>query len=133
MKPLLPEAFRQYLGLSSIALIDEAQNGAQLPEDHRLQPIDAGIEARLQALLQADTFDTMILEAVRPKAFDRNVLAPSRFHQLCAGVTAQFARRLPLAAGPAAAEELHAAIAVLRLRSSEQELGEALRYALLKG
>ena len=30
MKPLLPEAFRQYLGLSSIALIDEAQNGAQL-------------------------------------------------------------------------------------------------------
>ena len=131
MSRSIPESFQPYIGLSSIAL-DDRPAGSGLPDDSRLQPIDASVEARLKIMLQAETFDSMILEAVRPKAFDRNVLAPSRFHVLREAVTARLAALRANATGPAAAE-LDAAAAVLERRGSEHELGEALRYALLKG
>lgn len=131
MKGVIPESFRPNIGLSSIALDDEATGGG-LPTDSRLQPIDGGLEAKLKAMLQADTFDAMILDAVRPKGFDRNVLAPARFHLLREEITGRLASIAAGQTGPAAAE-MHDAIALLRKRGLEHDLGQTLRYALLKG
>lgn len=131
MTRTLPEAFQPRVGLSSIFAVEDA-GPAHLPDDSRLQPIDAAVEAQLRAMLQADTFDAQILGAVRPEAFDRTVLAPARFHALREEISARLAE-LRRHAGREAAGELDAALAVLRARANEHELGETLRYALLKG
>lgn len=131
MSRSIPESFQPRVGLSSIAL-DDAAGGQGLPEDSRLQPIEAAVEARLQALLQADTFEAKILEAVRPRGFDRTVLAPARFHQLREDITQRLQALGATAHGPLAAE-LRAAAELLERRGHEHALGESLRYALLKG
>lgn len=131
MKGIIPESFRPNIGLSSIALDDEAPGGG-LPDDSRLQPINGAIEARLKVMLQADTFDAMILDAVRPKGFDPTVLAPGRFHLLREEIIGRLASIATGVTGPAAVE-LNEAIAILRQRGVEHDLGESLRYALLKG
>jgi hypothetical protein len=104
-----------------------------LPEDSRLQPIDAAVEAQLRAMLRAETFDSVILDAVRPKAFDRAVLAPARFHLLREAVTVRLTALQRQTVVSEDALELQAAADLLRARSREHELGESLRYALLKG
>ncbi len=132
MNKRLPEAFEPRVGLTSVFATEESAT-TQLPEDSRLQPIDAAVEAQLRAILQAETFDALILDAVRPSAVDRNVLAPSRFHLLREEVTTRLMEITRQSRDPEQRRELQAAIAVLRARSSEHELGETLRYALLKG
>ena len=132
MSKLLPEAFQSRVGLSSVFATDDTL-AARLPNDSRLQPIDAAMEAQLRAMLQAETLDTLILDAVRPKVFDRVVLGPSRFHALREEITARLTELLQQGGSREQIADLHAAVAVLRARSSEHELGEALRYALLKG
>jgi hypothetical protein len=128
----LPESFEPLVGLSSIFITDETAS-ALLPEDSRLQPIDAAVEAQLRAMLRAETFDALILEAVRPMAFDRTVLAPTRFHLLREEIAARLDELLAESTDVEAIAELHAAANLLRARSREHELGETLRYALLKG
>jgi hypothetical protein len=132
MNAPLPEAFQPHIGLTLVESGDET-GAALLPEDSRLQPIDAAVEAHLRAMLQAETFDSLILEAVRPTAFDRGVTAPARFHGLREALILRFAALQAGASDPAEAAELRAAAELLRRRSREHELGEALRYALLKG
>jgi len=133
MNPSLPEAFRHYVGLSSIALVDEHPDGAELPADSRLQPIDASVEVRLRTLLQADTFDGLMLEAVRPKVYDRAVLAPSRFHALRDQVENRLRTLALTTIDPEQKTELRNASTLLQTLAAQHELGEALRYALLKG
>lgn len=132
MNKPLPEAFHPHVGLSSIFAADVSAE-SRLPEDSRLQPIDAAVEAHLRAMLEAETFDRLILEAVRPEVVDRNVLAPSRFHVLRDEITARLEQRLRFTAEPEERDELQAAVDVLRRRAREHELGETLRYALIKG
>jgi hypothetical protein len=133
MKKEPPEAFRPHLGLTRIELVDQAPDHEELPADSRLHPIDTAVEARLRLLLQAETFDAMILDAVRPGVFDRDVLAPSRFHQLRERITTRLVEMQATTRSPEAAAELAAAVEILHRRATEHELGEALRYALLKG
>lgn len=133
MKKDPPEAFHPHVGLTRIELVDQAPDREELPADSRLHPADAAVEARLRLLLQAETFDAMILEAVRPGVFDRDVLAPSRFHLLRERITARLGELQARTRSPAAAAELGAAVEILQRRATEHELGEALRYALLKG
>ena len=133
MKKESPEAFHPHLGLKTIELVDQAPDREELPADSRLHPIDSAVEARLQLLLQAETFDAMILEAVRPGVFDRDVLAPSRFHLLREKITARLVELHAADRSPETVAELGAAVEILRRRANEHELGEALRYALLKG
>ena len=132
MKNVLPDAFHPHIGLTDIALTD-ANVDARLPDDSRLQPIEAAVEAQLKAMLQADTFDALILDALRPDAFDREVLAPWRFHTLREAALTRIQTRLTFAADTADAQELRAAAQLLRARGLEHELGQTLRYALLKG
>lgn len=133
MKKEPPVSFHPHVGLTRIELVDEAPDHEELPADSRLHPIDSAVEARLQLLLQAETFDAMILDAVRPGVFDRDVLAPCRFHQLRERIAERLVELHAAARSPEIAAELAAAGEILRRRAAEHELGEALRYALLKG
>lgn len=128
----LPEAFQPRVGLSSVAAAVDPTT-TRLPDDSRLQPIDAAMEAQLRAMLQADTFDALILAAVRPRVFDRAVLAPHRFHALREEITERLVELEGQATHGDQIAELHAAASLLRARSREHALGETLRYALLKG
>ncbi len=132
MNKRLPEAFEPRLGLTGVFATEEG-DGTRLPEDSRLQPIDAAVEAQLRAILQAETFDALILDAVRPQAFDPAVLAPSRFHLLREEITDRLVELRQVARTGERRAEFEAAILLLRARSREHELGETLRYALLKG
>ena len=132
MNKALPESFQPYVGLSSVFAADESTE-SRLPEDSRLQPIDAAVEAQLRAMLEAETFERLILEAVRPEVVDRNVLAPSRFHVLRDEITERLENRLRHTRDADEAAELQAAVTILRQRAREHELGESLRYALIKG
>jgi hypothetical protein len=132
VKSQLPDSFHPHVGLTDIALTDEAVRD-RLPDDSRLQPIDAAVEAQLKAMLKADSFDAVILAALRPASFDREVLAPSRFHTLRDAVLARMQERLSTTPNADEAAELRAATDLLRARGHEHELGQTLRYALIKG
>ena len=91
------------------------------------------MDARLQRRPQAETYAARSRDAVRPGVFDRDVLAPSRFHQLRERITARLVELQATTRSPEAGAELAAAVEILHRRATEHELGEALRYALLKG
>lgn len=132
MKTHLPEAFQPRLGLSSVCLAEDT-SASTLPSDSRLQPIDAAVEARLQAMLHARTFDALILDALRPRIVDRAVLAPAMFHAMRAQVVERLEAMQHETADPDALAELHDALELLRTRDREHQLGECFRYSLLKG
>lgn len=132
MMQLLPEAFQPRIGLASIEIGDESPSPL-LPDDSRLQPIDAAVEQQLEAMLEAETFEKLVLDALRPQVRDQGVLHPSVFHPLRDEVM----QALRLASGAhteeAVVEELHAAIHLLEHLRAVHDLGEQYRYALLKG
>lgn len=132
MMQLLPEAFQPRVGLSSIELADESPTPL-LPDDSHLQPINAAVERQLEAMLQAETFEKVVLDALRPQVQDQSVLHPSVFHPLREDVLRALHHECGQQADPAVQEELRAGIHLLDHLGAVHDLGEQYRYALLKG
>lgn len=132
MTQLLPDSFRPRLGLASIELADEPTTPL-LPEDSRLQPITAAVERQLEALLQAETFEKLILDALRPRVQDQSVLHPGVYHAVRDEVMHSLRVEAAQPHDPAMSQDLHSAIALLESLGAAHELGEQYRYALLKG
>lgn len=132
MMQLLPEAFQPRIGLASIELADESPTPL-LPEDSRLQPIDAAVERQLESILQAETFEKVMLDALRPHVQDRNILRPGVYHPLREEVLGELAAALQGEKDAAVAQELRAAVDLLQHLGVVHDLGEQYRYALLKG
>lgn len=132
MMQLLPEAFQPRIGLASIELADESPH-ALLPEDSHLQPINAAVERQLEAILQAETFEKVILDALRPHVADQSVLHPSIFHPMREEVTTKLLHELQQSSDPQVQQELQAALDLLAHLADVHALGEQYRYALLKG
>lgn len=132
MMQLLPEAFQPRVGLASIELADESPTPL-LPEDSRLQPIDAAVERQLESILQAETFEKVMLDALRPHVQDRNILRPGVYHPLREEVLGELAAALQGEKDAAVAQELRAAVDLLQHLGVVHDLGEQYRYALLKG
>ncbi|MBB5037716.1 type III secretion apparatus assembly protein SctX [Prosthecobacter dejongeii] len=132
MMQLTPEAFQPRVGLSSIELADESPHPL-LPEDTHLQPINAAVERQLEAMLQAETFEKVVLDALRPQVQDQSVLHPSVFHPLRDQVMRSLLQEASQQEDPNILEELKAAINLLEHLGAVHDLGEQYRYALLKG
>ncbi len=132
MTQLLPESFRPRLGLASIEIADEP-TAPLLPEDSRLQPIDAGVERQLEAMLQAETFEKVVLDALRPRVQDQSILHPSIYHPLREEVLASLQSTLRQESDPEAIKALREGMDLLQHLGAVHELGEQYRYALLKG
>ena len=132
MNHLLPQSFQPRLGLASIELADEPTRPL-LPEDSHLQPIDAAVERQLEALLQAETFEKVMLDALRPRVVDQDILHPGIFHPLREEVIGMLRSELAQSMDAALTQELEAAIALLEHLGAAHDLGEQYRYALLKG
>ena len=132
MTQLLPDSFQPRVGISSIELADESA-APLLPDDSRLQPIDAGVERQLEALLQAETFEKVMLDALRPKVKDQSILHPSIFHPLREEVMGKLHNEMAHTGDRALAQELRAAVELLEHLGAAHALGEHYRYALLKG
>ncbi len=129
---LLPDSFQPRLGLASIELADESP-APLLPEDSGLQPIDAAVERKLEQMLLAETFEKVMLDALRPKVRDSSILRHGAFHQMRDQVLAVLARALSEQKEPSVRAELQAALELLEDLGRAHELGEQYRYALLKG
>ncbi len=129
---LLPESFQPRIGLASIELADESPTPL-LPEDSRLQPIDSAVERKLEEMLQAETFEKVMLDALRPRVQDSSILRPSIFHPLREEVLEHLQKAESREADGNVAEELRAAVALLQHLGLVHDLGEQYRYALLKG
>ncbi|HSJ04141.1 MAG: hypothetical protein ACAI34_03230 [Verrucomicrobium sp.] len=132
MARLVPESFQPRLGLASIEISNE-EIAPLLPEDSRLQPIDASVEAQLEAILHAQTFERVMLDAIRPSVEDQSMLRPGVFHQMREEITGALQAALAGNTDPAAREELQAVIRLLQELGADHALGEQYRYALLKG
>jgi hypothetical protein len=128
----LPESFKPHVGLTSIELTDHPLT-PQLPDDTHLQPTDAGVEAQLEELLQAKTFQKVMLDALRPKVEDRSILHPSKFHPLRTQVIEKLAAAAEREKDPEVKQGLLEATSLLLQLGQAHELGEQYRYALLKG
>ena len=132
MMQLLPEAFQPRIGLASIELADEPAQ-ALLPDDSHLQPIGAAVESQLAALLEAETFEKVVLDALRPRVQDQSMLHPSVFHPLREEVAAKLRQEVGQQTDPVVIQELRAAVTLLNHLAAVHDLGEQYRYALLKG
>jgi hypothetical protein len=132
MTHLLPDSFQPRLGLASIELADESPTPL-LPEDSELQPIDSAVERKLEQMLLAETFEKVMLDALRPKVRDSGILRHGIFHQLREQVLENLRRSAALQTEPTVLAELQAAIELLEHLGRVHELGEQYRYALLKG
>lgn len=132
MMQLLPEAFQPRIGLTSIELADESPTPL-LPDDSHLQPINAAVERQLEAMLQAETFEKTVLDALRPRVRDQSVLHPTVFHPLRDEVMRNLQAECLTQNDPAVMQELQAAIGLLEHLGAVHDLGEQYRYALLKG
>lgn len=132
MMQLLSDSFHPRIGLASIELADESPTPL-LPEDSRLQPIDAAVEKQLEAMLQAETFEKVMLDSLRPKVQDNSILRPGVYHPLREEVMQKLIKAQQEATDPQAAQELQAAVALLQHLGLVHDLGEQYRYALLKG
>ena len=129
---LPPEAFQPRIGLSSIELADESLTPL-LPDDSRLQPTDASVEAQLEEMLQAKTFEKVMLDALRPSVTDRSILRPGVFHPLRDQVLVKIQEALKTERDISVTQELGNAIELLQQLGLAHDLGEQYRYALLKG
>ncbi|GAA5149706.1 hypothetical protein GCM10023213_47770 [Prosthecobacter algae] len=129
---LLPEAFQPRIGLTSIEIGDESP-APLLPDDSHLQPINAAVEQQLEAMLEAETFEKVVLDALRPRVRDQSVLHPSVFHPLRDEVMQALRMESDTQTDPAVIQELHEAIHLLDHLRAVHDLGEQYRYALLKG
>ena len=132
MMQLLPEAFQPRIGLASIEIGDESP-APLLPDDSHLQPINAAVEQQLEAMLEAETFEKVVLDALRPRVRDQSVLHPSVFHPLRDEVMQALRMESDAQTDPAVIQELHEAIHLLDHLRAVHDLGEQYRYALLKG
>ncbi|TDU70711.1 type III secretion system (T3SS) protein YscX [Prosthecobacter fusiformis] len=132
MMQLLPEAFQPRIGLASIEMGDESP-APLLPDDSHLQPINAAVEQQLEAMLEAETFEKVVLDALRPRVRDQGVLHPSVFHPLRDEVMQALRMESDAQTDPTVIQELHAAIHLLDHLGAVHDLGEQYRYALLKG
>lgn len=134
MPNLSSESFRPHLGLSSIELSNGAEEGPLLPEDSGLDPIDAAVESRLAAILDAKNFESVMLDAIRPGITDSAILKPGPFHALQREIMEKVEAAGKNATGePDALDELQALSALLKNLGANHDLGEHYRYALLKG
>lgn len=132
MTQLLPDSFQPRLGIASIELADEPVT-SMLPDDSRLQPIDAAVERQLEVLLQAETFEKVMLDALRPRVKDQSILHPSIYHPLREEVLGKLSAELHETNDRALAQELQSAMDLLEHLGAAHDLGEQYRYALLKG
>lgn len=132
MTQLLPDSFQPRLGIASIELADEPVTSL-LPDDSRLQPIDAAVERQLEVLLQAETFEKVMLDALRPRVKDQSILHPSIYHPLREEVMGKLRTELHDTNDRALAQELQSAMDLLEHLGAAHDLGEQYRYALLKG
>ncbi|MDA8908678.1 hypothetical protein N9I65_00725 [bacterium] len=134
MPDLTKESFIPHLGLSSIELSSGSDEGPLLPDDSGLDPIDASVESRLSAILDARNFERVMLDAIRPGIIDSTILKPGPFHALQREIAVKVeAARGDAAGGPDAQVELRDLSILLEKLGADHELGEHYRYALLKG
>lgn len=129
---LTPEAFQPRVGLSSIEIATEGTQ-PQLPDDSMLQPTDAAVEAQLEAMLEAKTFDRMVMAALKPQVSDQSILRPTYYHALREEIGQKLTHSRMQSLDPAMNEELDAALRLLSELGDAHHLGETYRYALLKG
>lgn len=132
MPRLLPESFQPKLGLASIEISHE-ELAPQLPDDSRLQPINAAVEAQLEAILHANTFERVMLDAIRPRVEDQSMLRPGVFHQLRDEIIKVLEDLLSTTAENGQRQEILDVLKLLRELGADHDLGEQYRYALLKG
>jgi hypothetical protein len=132
MSRLLPDSFQPRLGLASIEISHE-ESAPMLPEDSRLQPIDASVEAQMEAILHANTFERVMLDAIRPRVEDQSMLRPGVFHLMREEILKALEAALQDTADPQQRDEIQGVIALLKGLGADHDLGEQYRYALLKG
>jgi Type III secretion system YscX (type_III_YscX) len=127
----IPESFQPGLGLTSIELWDDAAV-SKLPQSEVLHPNVEAVPAQLPAILEARTFENWILQALRPKITDPNILVPGRYIQLRQRVLNKLLAMHAAAPDLEREYDLEQAIELLRQESHNHELGQEFRYALLK-
>ncbi|MDR1437717.1 MAG: hypothetical protein LBI69_01505 [Puniceicoccales bacterium] len=136
LKPIDPEKFSLDIGLEKITTNRNQQRVPRLPERGEIGPSDGRIEERLQEIIDLKTFESILIDALRPNIKNRQLLLPVHFRR-CLISLCDSLRKLSAEKNGEETEEIKALLSLLETHLREEtgrnELLEQYRLMILMG
>jgi hypothetical protein len=81
LKPIDPKQFSFNIGLAKITSNRNQKKIPRLPESVEIGPSEGRMEEHLQDIINLQTFESILLETLRPKIKNRQLLIPVHFRR----------------------------------------------------
>jgi hypothetical protein len=81
LQPIDPKKFSFDIGLAKITTNKNQKKVPHLPDLTEIRPSEGRIEEQLQKIINLKTFESILMEALRPKVKNRRLLIPVHFHR----------------------------------------------------
>jgi hypothetical protein len=81
LEPVNPKTYAFDIGLTRITTNRNQEKIPCLPESVEIGPCEGRIEERLQDIINLKTFESILLDALRPKVKNRQLLIPIHFRR----------------------------------------------------
>ncbi|MDR0727983.1 MAG: hypothetical protein LBF26_03810 [Puniceicoccales bacterium] len=81
LRPVDPKTYAFDVGLTRITTNKNQKKIPTLPESVEIGPSEGRIEERLQDIINLKTFESILLDALRPKVKNRQLLIPVHFRR----------------------------------------------------
>ncbi|MDR2576593.1 MAG: hypothetical protein LBC42_00900 [Puniceicoccales bacterium] len=138
LKPVDPAMYAFNFGLTKITTIRATKKQTNLPQTTNLDPSVGKMEQRLKAIIDLQTFESILMEVLQPEVKNRSLLVPTHFRSRLAQLRESLAtdkRRKKLLLGTA--DAVNALLVRLESQLEEEtgrnELLEQYRLMILLG
>jgi hypothetical protein len=81
LKPVDPKTYAFDVGLTRITTNRNQKKIPSLPESVEIGPSDGRVEERLRDIINLNTFESILLDALRPRVKNRQLLIPMHFRR----------------------------------------------------
>jgi hypothetical protein len=81
LKPVDPKTYAFDVGLTRITTNRNQKKVPSLPESVEIGPSEGRIEERLRDIINLNTFESILLDALRPRVRNRQLLIPTHFRR----------------------------------------------------
>jgi hypothetical protein len=79
LKPVDPKNYAFNVGISKITVKRAAKKDPELPQTTKLDPSVGKMEQRLRAIIDLQTFESLLTEVLQPEVKNRSLLVPTHF------------------------------------------------------
>jgi hypothetical protein len=137
LKPIDPQQFSMDVGLTKITTNKNQKKVLRLPDSGEINPSDGRIEERLEKIIDLKTFESILIDALRPKIKNRQLLVPVHFRRCLVALRDSLRQRLEMEKGRDVSEEMSRLLEILEIHMQEEtgrnELLEQYRLMILMG